>query len=153
MQKAKSRIKKIASRPKNKLGKTIAPSRKKQKRNYKIPAFLKKYLSHLPTLLLSLPFYIIVWRILIKTYPKQIQNFILSDSYLPLLIPFFLGNLFFFSFLFLKTRRGLLTSILINILLVLHLQKIWLTWQISLSIGAFFVIIELVLNYFNDKKL
>lgn len=144
MKKAKSRIKKLESASDSV---KIAISRKKQKAVYQTPAFLKQYFKHLPTLILSLPFYFLVWRILTQTYPKQIQNFILPDSYLLLLTPLFLANLFFFSFLLLKTRRGLLISILISILLSLHLQKIYLTWQISLGIGAFFVIIEVILNY------
>ena len=141
MKKAKSRIKKLVS-VNNSV--KISISKKKQKAICQTPTFLKQYFKHLSTLILSLPFYFIVWRIITQIYPKQIQNFILPDSYLLLLAPLFLANLFFFSFLFLKTRRGLLISILINILLSLHLQKIYLTWQISLGICAFFVIIEII---------
>ena len=160
MKKAKSRLKKLASTKKftkfvnvKKIGNFAKFNnyRKKQKKAYQTPIFLQKYLTHLPVLILSILFYFLVWRILTKVQPEQIQNFILDDSYLPILIPLLFANLFFFSFLLLKTRRGLLISILINILISLHLQKIYLTWQIGLSLCAFFAIIEIIAGFFNSR--
>lgn len=113
---------------------------------------LKKYIQHLMTLIISLPFYFLSWQVLHRNYPWQIQNTLFKNSYLYLMLPFFMANVFFLSFLLLSGRRGLLLASLINILLSLHLQKILLTWQIVLGIICFFVIMEIVLTYFDRKK-
>jgi len=127
---------------------------KKTRAQFRIPnlRWLKHYFTHLPTLILSLPFYYASYYILNNVYPDQIKNLIIPNTYLPLQLALFIANLFFFSFLFLKTRRGLLTSLMIAIFLFLKLQAVIFDLILVLGILFFFVIIELTLSYF-DKKI
>ncbi len=114
MQKAKSRLKTTAK------VKLHSPS-------YHRPSFSKiiqKYRRHWPLLLLSLPFYGGVYYIIMAVHPDQIQHFLIPNTYLPLQLVLFGGNFFFFSYLLLKTRRGLETSLLLSGVLFLKLQLI-----------------------------
>ncbi len=112
MQKAKSRIK-TSQQPKARSHKTRSSSK-----------LSKKYLRHLPLLFLSLPFYAGAYYIFIYIHPTQIQHFLIPNTYLPLQLVFFLGNFFLFSYLLLKTRRGLEISLWLNLVLFLKLQVI-----------------------------
>lgn len=89
-----------------------------------LPPLLKKYLSHLPTLFLSLLFYYLMWLLMHHVYPSQIQNFIITNAYLPLALLFFLANFFLASFLLLSTKKGLIISLILVFALEFHLQKI-----------------------------
>lgn len=108
----------------------------------KIHIPLKKYLRHLPTLLLAIPFYWGVWYILSNVFPSQIKDFFLINTYLPLQIPFFLGNFFFLTFLTLKSRTGFLLSLLMSLFLFFKLQNVSLSLPIVGIIGLPFLILE-----------
>jgi len=102
-----------------------------------------KYFRHLPTLLLSLQFYYLVYFIFIKVEPSQIRDYLLPHSYLPLQVAFFLSNFFLFTFVFLKTRRGLTTAFYLS--LVLHLRLNFVVEPIWLLVLAIpFLIVELL---------
>jgi hypothetical protein len=88
---------------------------------------LQRYLKHSPTLLLSLPFVVMLWWIITSVRPGTIKNIGLTNSYLVFVLPFFLANLFAFSFLLLKTRRGLAISLLLTLWLFLKLQQVVIT--------------------------
>ncbi|MBD3279789.1 MAG: hypothetical protein GF390_03715 [Candidatus Pacebacteria bacterium] len=132
MPKAKSRLKKT--------------SRKKHRRaqNSWLKKLLIAYLTHLPTLLLGLLFGAITYYIITQVYPEQIKNWLLPASYLPLLIVFFLTNLFVFSFLLLKTRHGLWISSLLTILLFLKLQLVVITWPLVIGLATGLMGLELI---------
>jgi hypothetical protein len=102
------------------------------------------YLAYSSTLILAIPFYLATHYIFKNIPPDLIKNFILVNSYLPLQLALFFANFFFFSFLTLKTRRGLLIAAIITIFLFLKLQQVIISWQIVISILCFFVIIELI---------
>ena len=136
MQKAKSRIKtskqpKIKNRP-----------RIKNRQSHPALKLSKKYLKHLPLLLLSLPFYAGAYYIFIYIRPAQIQHFLIPNTYLPLQLAFFLGNFFLFSYLFLKTRRGFEFSLLLSFALFLKLQLV----TNYLAVVAGLLIIVLILE-------
>jgi hypothetical protein len=105
---------------------------------------LWKYLHHLKTFILSLPFYAVCFYILQNISPSQVKNTLIPNLYLPFQLCLFLGNLFFFSFLFLNTRRGFMLTLLIQIFVFLKLQSVLFTWQLVVAILMVFVIIEVV---------
>lgn len=102
----------------------------------------EKYLKHLPLLILSFPFYFAVYYILINVYPKDIANIGIFNSYLVLLIPFFLANKFLLDYLFLNSKRGSGISFILTILLFLKLQHFIFEYWWFLPIVIFFVIDE-----------
>lgn len=88
------------------------------------PPLLKKYLTHLPTLILALIGWWSVYYILVAIHPSSIRNLIIPNSYLPLLMAFELANFFTWSFVFLNSRRGLIISLYPATLLFLKLQQV-----------------------------
>lgn len=104
----------------------------------------RKYFNHLPALIFAIPFYWITYYILTSIFPAQIKNFLLINTYLPLQIPLFIANFFFFSFLTLKTRRGFLISLFISFILFLKLQNVVLDWRVILIIMGGFVGVEIM---------
>ncbi len=85
------------------------------------------YRTHLPLLFLSLISYAVVVCILSTIQPESIAHMPLPYSYVPLQLPLFLGNFFLASYLFLKTRRGLLVASGLSLLLFLKLQLVLVT--------------------------
>jgi len=83
-----------------------------------------KYVRQMPTLLISLPFYVVIYYIFIKIRPDTISHFIIPNTYLPLQIPLFIANFFCLSFIFLNSRRGFLGSLIIALTLFLKLQGV-----------------------------
>lgn len=134
MQKAKSRIK-TSSQPKARSHKTSSSS-----------VLSKKYLRHLPLLFLSLPFYIGAYYIFISIHPSQIQHFLIPNTYLPLQLVFFSGNFFLFSYLFLKTRRGLELSLLLSLTLFLKLQMISNYLFVAVGLLAIIFVVEILIS-------
>ncbi len=90
----------------------------------KKPPFFKKYLSYIYCLLISLVGYFLFYLLVSKIYPNQIQNFIFKNSYLPFFLLLFLANFFFFTFLFLNKKIGLIIAFLINLLLHFKISDI-----------------------------
>jgi len=102
------------------MDKNQARSRLKPKK----PPFFKKYLSYIYCLLISLVGYFLLYLLVSKIYPNQIQNFIFKNSYLPFFLLLFLANFFFFTFLFLNKKIGLIIAFLINLLLYFKISDI-----------------------------
>jgi hypothetical protein len=121
--------------------------------NHQKSEVLKKYLTHLKTFILCLPFYGLCFYMLRNLHPNQVKNVLIPNLYFPFQLSLFLGNVFFFSFLFLNTRRGLLITLFIQTFVFLKLQSVIMTWQLSLGIGVLFVIIEVVFSLINRAKL
>ncbi|MGD9129557.1 MAG: hypothetical protein PVJ09_03665 [Candidatus Woesebacteria bacterium] len=151
MSKARSRLRlKQKKRTTTRAGSRL---KKINKKRISIDASIfKRYIQHLPTLFVSLPFFYASGYILTKIYPSEIKNLLLSNAYLPLQITVFLANFFFFSFLTLKTRRGLLVSLCISTFLFLKLEKVIIDYILVSSILLFFVIIELILTYLEKNN-
>lgn len=137
MQKAKSRIKsKSPTQAKSKLVKS----------ELFMATVLKKYLKHLPLLIISLPFYGLVYYLLTRVHPDKIRHFLIPNTYLPFQLPLFMANFFLFSYLLLNTRRGLELSLLIMLTLFLKLEAITNYLQLSLGLALFILIIDLVIS-------
>lgn len=103
---------------------------------------LRRYIKHLPLFIISIPFYFVIYYILLNVYPKNIANIPIYNSYLGLLIPFFLANKFLFSYLFLNSKRGNSLSFILTILLFLKLQHFIFEYWWFAPIVIFFVIDE-----------
>lgn len=112
----------------------------------------KRYLKHLPLLILSIPFFILIYYILHNVYPQDLGNTPINNSYLGLLIPFFVANSLLFSYLFLNTRRGSSASLFITVLLFLKLQNFIFEYWWFISIVIVFVIYEKIADKITDKK-
>lgn len=91
----------------------------------------KEYLLHAPILLLGLFGYAGVIFIFGWIEPRSIQNVFFPNTYAPLLLVSAAAHFCFFSFVFLNSRRGIITSLVLTILLFLRLQQV-LTVPISL---------------------
>lgn len=106
----------------------------------------KKYVPYLPTLLLSLPFYFGVFYMVTKVYPAEVKDTLVPNSYLLFHLVFWIANYFLFSFVWLNSRRGFLSALLVGVLLFARMQSYVLPWQIILGLIGIFVIIELLLS-------
>lgn len=82
------------------------------------------YKKYLPLLLISFPFYYAASYTVRHLRPSQIENIIIPGSYLPLLFLVALAIFFSSSFLWINTRRGLLTALLVTGSLFLYLNQI-----------------------------
>lgn len=105
---------------------------------------LKPHLRRLPTLIISLLLFGLLQFVLTRIPPTRLQNFILPNWYIPFQILFFTANWFFFSFLFLHSRRGFMVASFLQTFLILNLWQVSWDWQIAVGILIFFVIIELL---------
>lgn len=139
MRKAKSRLK--TNKPNSKK-KSIQVRSKTQTGSDLFP----RYIRHLPTLLISLPFYAGVYLILTRINPHTIEDFLIPNTYLPLQLVLFLANFFLFSFLLLKSRRGFEVSLLINWGVFLKLQAITNFLTPLLGLVGILVLIEIGLT-------
>lgn len=90
----------------------------------KNPPFFKKYLNYTYCLLLALLMYFLLYLLISKIYPNQIQNFLFKNSYLPFFSILFLANFFFFTFVFLDKKIGIIISFLINLLFYFKINDI-----------------------------
>lgn len=145
MQKAKSRLKSSA---KNTPKDAIAASHPKKPKKLRI----KKYLNHLHLLFLATLFYAGVIWVFNAIYPQQIKNILLPNSYLPLQGLLFFGNFLLFSFLFLKSRRGFFTALIINSWFFFKFQQIenfWVPWGWMMLL---LIILELVFTLKEKRK-
>jgi hypothetical protein len=127
-----------------------APAVKKRK---KLPRFsipFRSYLGHLPALFMSFIFYGLMIFIFIYIDPKSIENTPVPHLYFPLLTTAFLGDFFFFSFLFLNSRKGFLTALVLTSLLFVRLQHI-LSFPVVLVTAILFIFVELLLTIPRQK--
>lgn len=146
MAKAKSRLQNQASYE----VRVLSHEKKERKVISHNSYLITRYVLHLPTLILSIPFYLAVGYIIITIHPSQIRHLLIPNTYLPLQVALFLGNFFFFTFIFLKTRRGFLLSLFASIWLFLQLEFVY-TWIHVATIFAFLFLLELVSSYFDRK--
>lgn len=104
----------------------------------------KNYIKHFPTLIISLPFFWAVVYIYTNVYPLRIKNILFASSYLPFLLCFFLANFFFFAFLSLNTKKGLLISLLLSFILFLKLQLFQITFVMKIILSLSILIVLLI---------
>ncbi len=151
MNKASSRIKRRGVKP---IKPTRAKSRIKsvprkkeilKKGGFKTNFFLiiKKYLNHLPTLILAIILWLTTVFFLREISPDSVKHFILPNSYLPFLVLIFLSSLFSLSFIFLNRRIGYLLSIAITTYLFLKIQQVvlesWLLIPLTMLLFVTFL--------------
>lgn len=143
MQKAKSRLKAIqksaprATRP--------APVQRKRAPKGSKSAVKSRHWHHLPTLLISLPFYAGAYYLVTKVSPQSIRHFLIPNTFLPLQFILMIANFFGFSYLLLSTRRGLAASLIISSTLFFKLQGIVNYYQPALIVAGVIIVIETVL--------
>lgn len=94
------------------MDKNQARSRLKPKKE----PFFKKYLNYIYCLLISLIAYFVLYLLISKVYPSQIQNFLFKNSYLPFFLNLFIANFLFFTFIFLNKKIGLIIAFFINLI-------------------------------------
>lgn len=115
----------------------------------------QRYLKHLPTGLLSLPFWLALGWMMTNFYPSQLANWPLPQAYLPFHLLLLMANFFTFSFLFLKTRRGMALATFIQGLLFLKLQNVEITVLVAVVWAALcfgpLLLLELSLRFFDRK--
>jgi len=117
-----------------------------------LPFFLNPgYAQKLPTLVFSLFWYGLLFFIISNVRPQSIQNFLIPNFYLPFQIVMFLANWFLGSYVLLNTRRGLIAALFFQSLVFLKFQQVILSWQISLGLLLFFVIIERLGSFFEGR--
>ena len=108
-------------------------------------ALFSKYSHYLPLLIFACICYAVTGFILFAVSPRQIQNVLLTNGYLPLLLCTGLGHFFFFSYLFLNIRRGFFMTLILTAALFLLLQQVF-TWPAFAIIVIPLLCIELVLT-------
>lgn len=113
---------------------------------------LKKYLKHLPTLILGLIFSASTYLILTRIEPNQIKNFLLPNSYLPFLISLFMASFFLISYLFLSIRTGLILSSPLIIMAFLKLQNVIFKKWLIISLVGSFVGLEIIIRIIKSTK-
>jgi len=102
----------------------------------------KKYFAWLPLLIAAVLCAAGVTALLMSVEPAQLRDLLLPNSYAPLVLLWAVGQFFFWSFVFLNTRRGSLVALFFTAVLFLQLQAL-LTAHISLQIGAVCLVIEI----------
>ncbi len=112
----------------------------------------RKYIKHLPLLILSIPFYLLVNYTLHNIYPQDIANIPVYNSYLGILIPFFIANTFSLSYFFLNSKRGFDISLFLTLILFLKLQHFIFEYWWFIPIVIVFVIYEKFSNTVEQEK-
>jgi len=145
LQKAKSRLKQL-----NLENNTITddiktdfpvgdfPDRKKSS-----SASLVMHLKHLPTLILSLFFYFLLFIVFVNFDPSSLKNIVLQNSYFPVLVLFFFSNFFLFSFIFLNSFKGFIYSLYFLLIFFLKIQHVVFDFILIISLIGFMLIFEL----------
>jgi len=113
---------------------TFASRRTPGSQNSHSSSYVLRYLKRLPLLVLSGLFFYGVFYVFTQVSPENIQNELIPNTYLPLLIIFFLANWFLFSFLTLTSRRSLIISLCLTLLLFFRLQTIFTPTLVGLTI-------------------
>ena len=86
------------------------------------------YTTQLPTLGLGVFFLIVLIFFVTQIYPPAIANMVVKNSFLPLVLCTFLASLFLASYAFLNTRKGLLFSLWLTLLLWSQLANALPLW-------------------------
>lgn len=108
------------------------------------PISVAAHVKQLPTFVVSLLFFALLYALMVNVRPSTIKDLLLPDLYLPFQLLLFMGTFFLFSFVWLHSRRGYLTALFFQVLLFLGLQRVTITWQFTLGLAVFFVIIETI---------
>jgi len=82
------------------------------------------YLKHFPLLIISGVFFILIISIISNNKPEQIANWGISQSYLPLITPFFFFMTFLSGYATLNIKRGGVIGLFTTLLLLFRLQQI-----------------------------
>lgn len=112
----------------------------------------ERYFRHSPTLLISLPFYYLIYYIFNNVFPTEIANFPLYNSYLGLLLPVYIANMLLLSYLFLNSRIGAFCSLILTIALFLKLQHFIFPYWLFIPIVIVFVIYEKLIKETKQEK-
>jgi hypothetical protein len=129
--------------------KNQARSRLKPKKE----SLLKKYLHYIFCLLIALFAYFLLYLLLSKVYPSQIQNFLFKNSYLPFLLLVFIANFFIFTFLSLNKRFGLIIAFLINFIIYFRISDINFDLISCLTILLIILVLFVLVFWEKIKKL
>ncbi|MFZ1721487.1 MAG: hypothetical protein WAU07_03205 [Microgenomates group bacterium] len=107
-----------------------------------------RYMKHIPLLALSVPGFAVCYWMIHTFFPEDIAHLLIPNAFLVFQIPFFISNVFLWSYVFLNTRQGIAMSVMVSILLFLRLQQVVLElfWLIPLIILGVFVLILLKNN-------
>lgn len=111
----------------------------------------EKYLKFLPLLLVSMLLYLSIFWLVANIYPNEIANVLFPNSYLPFTLLLFFANLLFFSYLMLNTRRGLILSLVIAILVFFRLQRVIFEWSWTAPLLGSAAIFEFLANRVNNR--
>lgn len=148
MQKAKSRLKQnnfdTPSKIELELPREFVNSRNSEKRDN-----LVKYLQHLPALILSFLFYLIIFFIFKNFSPELFKNIILENSYLPVLILLFLANFFLFSFIFLNSIKGFVYSFYLLLIVFFKIQDVIFNFPLILILVVSLIVFEIIFKVFS----
>ncbi len=104
------------------------------------------YLKHLTWLISAIFGYLLVGGILLTVHPADIANIIFANSFLLFQVVFLISTFFLASWLWLNSRRGMLTAVYVQVVMSLYLQSVQLTWLLCLGILASFVIMEFLIT-------
>lgn len=123
-----------------------APSRRRPKEIKKSVnlKFLKKYWHYIFCLFIAIFCYFLLYLLLSKVYPSQIQNFIFKNSYLPLFLLLFIGDFFLFTFLFLNKKIGFVLAFMVNFILYFKISHIYFNFAAILIIILFGIALTLL---------
>ncbi len=152
MQKAKSRLSSKTRKVVVEKKRTRSPLIKKSTaKKIPQPKTINKYLKFLPLLLVSMLLYSSIFWLVANIYPHEISNILFPNSYLPFTLLLFFANLLFFSYLMLNTRRGLILSLVIAILVFLKLQRVIFEWNWAVPLIGSAAIFEFLANRVNNR--
>ncbi len=112
----------------------------------------QRYLKYVPTLLLSIPWWLALGFIYTRVSPVTLRDLPLPHSYAILLLV--VANVVFWttSFLLLSGRRGVFATVLIVGWLQFKLHHLSNGWPVLLGVLISFAIIELLLFLWNKRK-
>jgi len=111
-----------------------------------LSSFFEKRTKYISFIILSILPVTVIYYIITSVHPNQIRHLIIPNTYLPILIAFFIAASLFFKFLFLKTQHAIIASIIATLLLFLKLQKFILPWWILLPVFLLVVVIVILDN-------
>ncbi len=135
-----------ASRLNSKKNSSKGSNKTKTKLTKTLKKILDAYLFHSPTLIAALVFSGLTYFIATNIEPAQIRNWLLPNTYLPLLLSVFISGFFWFSYILLSSRRGFLLAIAAVIFLFLYLQQTIITASIVAAILAPILVIEIIVS-------
>jgi hypothetical protein len=113
---------------------------------------IETYVHQLYLVILSTGGYAATLYILLTVQPEEISHIPFPYWYGPLQLAFFLGNICFFSFIFLHIRRGILSAVFLSLILFMQLQSVRLTTELIGGLLALFVCVELLCFLVTKKQ-